>query len=147
MSVTIDPGEAQEAMRAYTQKKGVLAFGVVDVDLVEKIAPPGYGPRDIFPRAKSVISIGVGGGTQGAWAADARTLAYIGDTETAAYKAAYGLAFLKKNIRNERYFVLQTWILKKAPGRRCKVLNYMLNWPGSAPGPWPAIFCFIRNSE
>ena len=72
MSVTIDPGEAKEAMRAYTQKKGVLAFGVVDVDLVEKIAPPGYGPRDIFPRAKSVISIGVGGGTQGAWAADAR---------------------------------------------------------------------------
>ena len=93
MSVTIDPGEAKEAMRAYTQKKGVLAFGVVDVDLVEKIAPPVYGPRDIFPRAKSVISIGVGGGTQGAWAADARTLAYIGDTETAAYKAAYGLAF------------------------------------------------------
>ena len=93
MSVKIDPGEAKEAMRAYAQKKGVLAFGVVDVDLVEKIAPPGYGPRDIIPRAKSVISIGVGGGTQGAWAADARTLAYIGDTETAAYKAAYGLAF------------------------------------------------------
>ena len=49
MSVTIDPGEAKEAMRAYTQKKGVLAFGVVDVDLVEKIAPPGYGPRTFSP--------------------------------------------------------------------------------------------------
>ena len=34
MSETIDPGEAKEAMRAYTQKKGVLAFGVGDVDLV-----------------------------------------------------------------------------------------------------------------
>jgi hypothetical protein len=35
----------------------------------------------------------VGGGTRGSWSADAKTLAYIGDTETMAYRIAYGLAF------------------------------------------------------
>jgi epoxyqueuosine reductase QueG len=90
----IDPIEAKEAMRAYVEKKGGLAFGVADVAALERIAPEGYGPSAMLPRVKSVISVGVGGGTRGSWAADAKTLAYIGDTETMAYRIAYGLAFM-----------------------------------------------------
>ncbi len=89
----IDPLEAKESMRSYCEKKGALAFGIADLENLERIAPKGYGPSAILPKVKSVISIGVGGGTQGSWAADAKTLAYIGDTETHAYKIAYGLAF------------------------------------------------------
>jgi len=94
MTQAFDSARAKQAMMTYCTKKGALAFGVADVDTLEKIAPKGHGPRDMLPRVKSVISIGVGGGTKGAWAADAKTLAYIGDTETTAYRIAYGLAFM-----------------------------------------------------
>lgn len=94
MANNIEPMEAKELMRDYAMQKGALAFGVADVQTLEKIAPQGYGPTALLPRVKSVISLGVGGGTRGAWAADAKTLAYIGDTETMAYKIAYGLAFM-----------------------------------------------------
>ena len=94
MTNDVDNSEAKEAMRAYALKKGALAFGVADVATLEKIAPEGYGPTALLPRVKSVICLGVGGGTRGAWAADAKTLAYIGDTETMAYRIAYGLAFM-----------------------------------------------------
>ena len=94
MSETFNTKEAKEAMRSYVTKKGALAFGVADVETLEKIAPQGYGPAALLPRVKSVICLGVGGGTRGSWAADAKTLAYIGDTETMAYRIAYGLAFM-----------------------------------------------------
>ena len=97
MPEPIDPVEAKEALRGYCAKKGALVFGVADVETLERIAPPGYGPRTMFPRVKSVISLAVGGGTTGAWAANAKTLAYIGDTETMAYRIAYGLAFFIEN--------------------------------------------------
>jgi epoxyqueuosine reductase QueG len=42
---------------------------------------------------KSVIAIGVGGQTQGAWQLPAKAMAYSGSTEVRAYKLAYGLAF------------------------------------------------------
>ena len=72
MEKTIDKIEAKEAMRAYVTKKGALAFGVADVETLEKIAPEGYGPTALLPRVKSVICLGVGGGTRGSWAADAK---------------------------------------------------------------------------
>ncbi len=90
----VNSESAKEAMRTYVKKKGALAFGVADVEVLEKIAPDGYGPKALMPRVKSVISLGVGGGTKGSWAANAKTLAYIGDTETMAYRIAYGLAFM-----------------------------------------------------
>ena len=90
----VNSDSAKEAMRTYVKKKGALAFGVADVEVLEKIAPDGYGPKALMPRVKSVISLGVGGGTKGSWAANAKTLAYIGDTETMAYRIAYGLAFM-----------------------------------------------------
>jgi hypothetical protein len=46
-----------------------------------------------MPRVKSVISIGVGGSTQGASRVPAKAMAYFGSTESRAYKIAYGLAF------------------------------------------------------
>lgn len=91
---SFDANEAKKLMREYAMKKGALAFGVADLEALEKIAPAGYGPTSLLPRVKSVICLGVGGGTRGAWAADAKTLAYIGDTETMAYRIAYGLAFM-----------------------------------------------------
>ena len=90
----VNSDSAKEAMRTYVKKKGALAFGVADVEVLEKIAPDGYGPKALMPRVKSVISLGVGGVTKGSWAANAMTLAYIGDTETMAYRIAYGLAFM-----------------------------------------------------
>jgi epoxyqueuosine reductase QueG len=59
----------------------------------ERIAPPGHRPSDLFPRVKSVISLGVGGQTQGTWQMPAKAMAYSGSTEVRAYKLAYGLAF------------------------------------------------------
>jgi epoxyqueuosine reductase QueG len=46
-----------------------------------------------MPRVKSVIALGVGGQTQGAWSVPAKAMAYFGSTETRAYSCAYGLAF------------------------------------------------------
>jgi epoxyqueuosine reductase QueG len=40
-----------------------------------------------------VISLGVGGQTQGAWQLPAKAMAYSGSTEVRAYSVAYGLAF------------------------------------------------------
>jgi epoxyqueuosine reductase QueG len=89
----IDVEEVKNACDAYVKKKGALAFGIANVKTLDRIAPEGCGPSSMLPKVKSVISIGVGGGTKGSWAADAKTLAYIGDTETMAYRIAYGLAF------------------------------------------------------
>ena len=85
--------EVKIACKSYAKKKGALAFGLANVETLERVAPQGARPSDMLPKVKSVISIGVGGGTRGSWSADAKTLAYIGDTETMAYRIAYGLAF------------------------------------------------------
>ncbi len=89
----LKPEEIKKACNDYVKRKGALAFGLADVEALERISPAGYGPSSMLPKVKSVISIGVGGGTRGSWSADAKTLAYIGDTETMAYRIAYGLAF------------------------------------------------------
>ncbi|TAK80934.1 MAG: hypothetical protein EPO20_26865 [Betaproteobacteria bacterium] len=84
---------AKQAIFEYCRKHGALAAGVADLAACERIAPPGHRPRDLFPRVKSVISLGVGGQTQGAWQLPAKAMAYSGSTEARAYKIAYGLAF------------------------------------------------------
>ena len=93
MTQAFDPTEIRSLVDAYCAKKGALAVGIADVGILERMSPPGHGPRTVMPKVRSVISIGVGGGTAGAWAANAKTLAYVGDTETLAYKVAFGLAF------------------------------------------------------
>jgi len=92
--VNIDPEEAKQAVLGYCLKKGALAAGVADLDALERIAPPGHRPSDIMPRVKSVISLGVGGQTQGAWSVPAKAMAYFGSTEVRAYTVSYGLAFM-----------------------------------------------------
>ncbi len=89
----IDGAAAKEAVLEYCKRKGALAAGVADVEALERIAPPGHRPTDIMPRVKSVISIGVGGQTQGAWTVPAKAMGYFGSTESRAYGIAYGLAF------------------------------------------------------
>ena len=84
---------AKQAIFEYCRKHGALAAGVADLAACERIAPPGHRPSDLFPRVKSVISLGVGGQTQGAWQLPAKAMAYSGSTEVRAYKIAYGLAF------------------------------------------------------
>lgn len=84
---------AKQAVFDYCTKHGALAVGVADLAACERIAPPGHRPSDLFPRVKSVISLGVGGQTQGAWQLPAKAMAYSGSTEVRAYKIAYGLAF------------------------------------------------------
>jgi hypothetical protein len=51
----------------------------------------------LWPRAKSIISLAVGGQTQGAWAIPAKALGYFGSTEVRAYTVAYGAAFYIEN--------------------------------------------------
>jgi epoxyqueuosine reductase QueG len=89
----IDPIAAKQTIVEYCKKKGALAVGVADLAAIERIAPPGHRPTDLMPRVKSVISLGVGGQTAGAWTVPAKALAYFGSTETRAYKIAYGAAF------------------------------------------------------
>ena len=85
--------DAKQSIFEYCRKRGALAVGVADLAACERIAPAGHRPSDLFPRVKSVISLGVGGQTQGAWQMPAKAMAYSGSTEVRAYKVAYGLAF------------------------------------------------------
>ena len=89
----IDPAAAKQAIFDYCRKRGALAVGVADLATLEKIAPPGHRPSDLMPRVKSVISLGVGGQTQGTWQMPAKAMAYSGSTEVRAYKVAYGCSF------------------------------------------------------
>ena len=90
----IDPIEAKEAILGYCKKKGALVAGVADLEALESIAPAGHRPSDLMPRVKSVISLGVGGQTQGAWTLPAKAMAFFGSTESRAYTITYGLAFM-----------------------------------------------------
>ncbi len=101
-TATVDPNDAKRTILDYCNRKGALAVGVADLDAIERIAPPGHRPRDLMPHVKSVISIGVGGQTQGAWTIPAKALAYFGSTETRAYTIAYGLAFFIERMFGER---------------------------------------------
>ena len=89
----IDPAAAKQAVIDYCKKRGALAVGVASLQACERIAPPGHRPTDLMPRVKSVISIGVGGQTRGAWQMPASAMAYSGSTEVRAYSIAYGCAF------------------------------------------------------
>ena len=93
----IDPRDAKRAILDYCLKKGALAAGVADLKAINRIAPAGHRPADLMPRVKSVISLGVGGQTQGAWTVPAKAMAYFGSTETRAYTIAYGLSFFIEN--------------------------------------------------
>ena len=93
----IDPQAAKDEILAYCKRKGALAVGVADLEALERIAPPGHRPTDLMPKVKSVIALGVGGQTQGAWALPAKALGYFGSTETRAYTIAYGCAFFIEN--------------------------------------------------
>jgi epoxyqueuosine reductase QueG len=89
----VDPATAKQAIVEYCKKRGALAVGVADLAAVERIAPPGHRPTDLMPKVKSVISVGVGGQTRGAWQLPAKALAYSGSTEVRAYSIAYACAF------------------------------------------------------
>lgn len=89
----VDPLAAKQAIFEYCKKRGALAVGVADLAAVERICPPGHRPTDLMPRVKSIISVGVGGQTQGAWQMPAKAMAYSGSTEVRAYSVTYGAAF------------------------------------------------------
>jgi hypothetical protein len=93
MSDGFDPAAAKQAIFEYCKKRGALAVGVADLAALERIAPVGHRPSDLMPRVRSVISLGVGGQTQGAWQMPAKAMAYSGSTEVRAYKVAYGCSF------------------------------------------------------
>ena len=97
VKIEIDPQEAKQSILEYCLKKGSLVAGVASVETLDRIAPEGHRPSDLWPRAKSVISLGVGGQTQGAWSVPAKALGYFGSTEVRAYTVAYGCAFYIEN--------------------------------------------------
>jgi epoxyqueuosine reductase QueG len=92
-----DPAAAKAAIVEYCKKKGALAVGVAELAACERVAPPGHRPSDLMPRVRSVISLGVGGQTRGAWQLPAKAMAYSGSTEVRAYSVAYGAAFFIEN--------------------------------------------------
>ena len=98
----IDPEEAKKKVLEYCLRKGALAAGVADLDAINRIAPAGHRPNDMMPRVKSVISLGVGGQTQGAWTVPAKAMAFFGSTEGRAYTIAYGLSFFIERTFGER---------------------------------------------
>ena len=98
----VDAERAKEEILAYCLRKGALAAGVADIDIVERIAPEGHRPSDLWPRARSIVALGVGGQTQGAWSVPAKALGYFGSTETRAYTVAYGCAFFIENAYGKR---------------------------------------------
>ena len=102
MTDVADMEAAKQKIFAYCRKRGALAVGIADVDVLTRIAPPGHGPRDLMPRARSVISLGVGGATQGAWASSAKTMGFAGDTEKRAYKVAFGLSYYIETVYGYR---------------------------------------------
>ena len=89
----VAPVDAKQAILDYCLKKGALVAGVADLKAIDRIAPAGHRPSDLMPRVRSVISLGVGGQTQGAWTVPAKAMAYFGSTETRAYTIAYGCSF------------------------------------------------------
>ena len=93
MDREIDTADAKQRVFEYVKRKGALAVGVADLEAVELIAPKGHRPSDLMPRVKSVIALGVGGQTKGAWGVTAKAMTFFGSTEGMAYKIAYGLAF------------------------------------------------------
>ena len=93
----IDPAEAKAAILEYCRRKGALAAGVADLAALERLAPEGHRPSDLMPRVKSVIALGVGGQTQGAWSVPAKAMGYFGSTESRAYTVAYGASFYIEN--------------------------------------------------
>ena len=100
--MTVEAERAKEEILAYCLRKGALAAGVADIGIVERIAPEGHRPSDLWPRARSIIALGVGGQTQGAWSVPAKALGYFGSTETRAYTVAYGCAFFIENAYGKR---------------------------------------------
>jgi epoxyqueuosine reductase QueG len=96
-SPDVDPQEAKDAILEYCLRKGALVAGVASVETLDRIAPEGHRPSDLWPRAKSVIALGVGGQTQGAWSVPAKAMGYFGSTETRAYTIAYGCAYFIEN--------------------------------------------------
>jgi len=93
----VDTADAKAQILAYAKRKGALLAGVADLEALERIAPKGHRPTDLMPRVKSVISVGVGGQTQGAWGVSAKALTFFGSTEGMAYRIAYGMAFFIEN--------------------------------------------------
>ena len=92
-----DAAAAKSQIVDYCKRKGALAVGVADLTAIDLVAPPGHRPRDILPGVRSVISVGVGGQTQGAWTVPTKAFAYFGSTEGRAYSIAYGCSFFIEN--------------------------------------------------
>ena len=84
---------AKRRIAEYCMRKGALAVGVADVQALDRISPEGFSPYDVMARVKSVIAIGVGGPTVGAWRSSDKAMGFMGSSEGLAYKIAYGLAY------------------------------------------------------
>src|ERR1700738_4616897 len=93
MKRPVDAVLAKRKVLDYCLRKGALCAGMADLDAINRVAPAGHRPADLMPKVKSVISIGVGGNTRGAWGVSAKALTFFGSTEGRPYKIAYGLAF------------------------------------------------------
>jgi epoxyqueuosine reductase QueG len=97
-----DQQAIKDALFEYARKRGAAAIGVAAVDTIEQFAPPGHGPRDLLPRAKSVISVGVTGPTQGTWRTPAKVMTSIGTNVSRIYRVAAGLTFQLERIFGAR---------------------------------------------
>ena len=118
---SMSPADAKQAILDYCLSKGALAAGVADLEAIDRIAPAGHRPSDLMPRVRSVISLGVGGQTQGAWTVPAKAMAYFGSTETRAYTIAYGCSFfIESRFGARSIYCPPTSTTSRARGCRCR---------------------------
>jgi len=120
-AAAVDPHQAKAQILDYCRRKGALVAGVANLDTLQRIAPPGHRPRDLMPRARSVISLGVGGQTRGAWSVPSRALSFFGSTEGSAYKvASAALSSSNPGSAGRRSIVPPTSIPRAGPAFRSR---------------------------
>ena len=125
----VDPAAAKASIVEYCKRKGALAVGVADLEVLERVAPPGHRPSDLMPRVRSVISLGVGGQTRGAWSVPAKAMGYFGSTEGRAYTVAYGASpiFIEQPLPRQRQHLLPSRSSTTRPGTRVPLQSLKLH--------------------
>ena len=61
------PMGAESEIREKALAMGARAVGIASVEAINRIAPPGHRPDDLLKGAKSVVVLGGGEPTAGAW--------------------------------------------------------------------------------
>jgi hypothetical protein len=86
--------EAAREIKEKARAMGAKAVGIASVDAINRIAPPGHKPSDLLKGARSVVVLGGGEPTAGAWRTGTnRVLGSIGYNRSQLASAARQLSY------------------------------------------------------